>query len=118
MPGEPGGYGEPGSGGGNPSAGPGAAGEEAGFPSESAVVGSDGMIGSGPGMAEGEVGPGNSGATGFVGADDAATQPGGELPMTGGSSGGRRENERYRDAWMAEDLDTWEGETAPPLATA
>ena len=89
-------------------------GEEEGFlPGESAVVGSDGMIGTGPGMAEGEFGPGNTGATGFVGADDAATQPGGEFPMAGGSGGGRRENERYRRAWMAEDVDIWEGETAP-----
>ncbi len=62
-------------------------------------------------MAEGEFGPGNTGATGFVGADDAATEPGGGLPMPGGAGSGRRENERYRQAWMAEDADIWEGET-------
>jgi hypothetical protein len=79
-------------------------------------MGSDGMIGTGPGMgggmAEGEFGPGNTGATGFVGADDAATETGGGLPMSGGSGGGRRENERHRQAWMGEDADIWEGETA------
>ncbi len=79
-----------------------------------AVMGSDGMIGAGPGIAEGESGSGSNGATGFVGADDAATEPYGGLPVTGGSGGGRRENERYRHAWMAEDADIWEGEAAPP----
>ena len=114
LPGEPGGSGEPGTGVGEKApGGAGAPGEDAAFAGESSVVGSDGMIGTAPGMAEGEFGPGNAGATGFVGADDAATQPGGELPMTGNSGGGRREHERYRQAWMAEDLDTWEGETAP-----
>jgi uncharacterized protein YukE len=110
----PGGYGEPGAGvGGTASAGTGPVGEDAEFlPGDSAVMGSDGMIGTGPGMAEGESVPGNTGVTGFIGANNAATQSGGEFPMTGGSGGGRRENDRYRDAWMAEDVDTWEGETA------
>lgn len=83
-----------------------------GEPVESAVMGSDGMIGTGPGMAEREFGSGNAGATGFVGTDNVATQPGSGLPMTGGSGGGRRENERYRQAWMAEDADTWESRTS------
>ena len=117
FPGEPGGYVEPGAGGvgGSGPGGQGLVGEDVGFPSgENAVMGSDGMIGTGPGMAEGEFGSGDAGATGFVGADDAATGPGGGLPVTGGSSGGRRrENERYRQAWMTEDADIWEGETTP-----
>ncbi len=115
LPGEPGGTGEPGGGvGGGASGSAGAVGEDVGsLPGESAIVGSDGMIGTGPGMAEGEVGSGNTGATGFLGADDAATQSGGGFPMSGGSGGGGRESERYRQAWMAEDLDTWEGPAAP-----
>ena len=76
-------------------------------------MGSDGMIGTGPGMAEGESEAGNTGATGFVGADDAVTQPGGGVPATGGTSGGRRENERYRQSWMPEDIDLWEGAPVP-----
>jgi uncharacterized protein YukE len=115
FPEEPGGYGEPGAGvGGAASAGQGPVGEDAEFlPGNGTVMGSDGMIGTGPGMAEAEFGPRNSGVTGFVGADDAATQSGGEFPVTGSSGGGRRENERYRQAWMAEDVGTWEGATAP-----
>jgi hypothetical protein len=78
------------------------------------------MIGSGPGgdgagggFGDGEFGVGNSsGATGFVGADDAATDaaggPGG-LPMGGSGGQGRDEAERHREAWMNEDADTWEG---------
>jgi uncharacterized protein YukE len=119
----PGESGEPAAGtvGGRGPGGEGMAGEDVEFPSGgSSVLGSDGMIGTGPGMAEGEFGPRITGATGFVGADDAATEPGGGLPMTGGSGGGRRENDRYRQAWMAEDADIWEGETtsAPPLIGA
>jgi hypothetical protein len=88
----------------------------------SAVVGPDGMIGSGPGglgdgmgagFAEGGVGAGNSGATGFVGADDAITAPaadsGGGIPMSGGSGSGQQNKERRRQAWMTEDADLWEG---------
>jgi uncharacterized protein YukE len=93
--------------------GDGLIGEE--VPGEGAVMGSDGMIGTGPGMGtigDGEFGPGNTGATGFVGADDAATSTGGgEYPGNGGTRNGRRENERYRQAWMAEDADIWEGES-------
>jgi uncharacterized protein YukE len=114
FPGEPG---EPGVGGGVGSGlgDRGLVGEDVGFPpSQSAVMGSDGMIGTEPGIAEGESGPGGSRATGFVGADDAVAEPDGGLPATGGSGGGRRENERYRQAWMAEDADIWEGEAAPP----
>lgn len=120
FPGQPGAFpgasGEPGADdvGGSGPAGQGLAGEDVGFPSgQSAVMGSDGMIGTGPGIAEGETGPGGNGATGFVGADDAAAEPYGGFPVTGGSGGSRRENERYRQAWMAEDADTWEGEAAP-----
>jgi len=110
-PGEPGAGGVGGSGPGDQ----GLVGEDMGFPSsQSAVMGSDGMIGTGPGIAEGESGPGSNAATGFVGADDAVTEPYGGLPDTGGSGGGRREDERYRQAWMAEDADIWEGEAAPP----
>ncbi len=118
FPGEPGVGGEPGAGvGGSGPGGGGLVGEDVGFSSgESAVMGSDGMIGTGPGMgggmAEGEFGPGNTRATGFVGADDAATETGGGPPMSGGSGGRRRENERHRQAWMAQDADIWEGETA------
>ena len=121
FPGEPGAIpgapGEPGAGGVGESGpgGQGLVGEDVGFPSgQSSVMGSDGMIGAGPGIAEGESGPGGNGVTGFVGADDAATEPFGGLPVTGGSGGGRREDERYRQAWMAEDADIWEGEAAPP----
>jgi uncharacterized protein YukE len=99
---------------------------------ESAVIGSDGMIGVGPeglgaaGVGESGFGIGNTGATGFVGADDAAVNGAagaGEsgFPMGGGPGGGRQEGERHRQAWMAEDLDVWEGkpeEVAPPLISA
>jgi uncharacterized protein YukE len=105
-PGEPGVGGVGGSGPGSQ----GLVGEDVGFSSgPGAVMGSDGMIGAGPGIAEGESGPGSNGATGFVGADDAATEPYGGLPVTGGSGGDRRQDERYRQAWMAEDADIWEG---------
>jgi uncharacterized protein YukE len=113
LPGEPVVGTEPGAGGvdGNGPGGQGF-GEGEGFPAgESAVMDSDGMIGTGPGIAGGEAGPSDTGATGFLGADDAATQPGDEFSSTG-SSAGRRENERYRQAWMAEDVDIWEGETS------
>jgi hypothetical protein len=80
------------------------------------------MIGSGPGglgegmdagFADGGVGAGNSGATGFVGADDAIAGPaddsGGGIPMSGGQGSGQQSKERRREAWMAEDADLWEG---------
>jgi hypothetical protein len=90
------------------------------------------MIGAGPeglgaaGVGESGFGVGNTGATGFVGADDAAVNGAagaGEsgFPMGGGPGGGRQEGERHRQAWMAEDLDVWEGkpeEVAPPLISA
>ncbi len=105
-------------------------------PGDSAVIGSDGMIGVAPGdpgamgadgaFADGSLGasgPGSTtGVTGFVGADGAATDAAGQeaaggtgFPMTGGAGGSRRETERRRQAWMAEDTDVWEGqaETAP-----
>lgn len=82
------------------------------------------MIGPGPGdlgagmeggIADGGVGAGNSGATGFVGADDAVTGPasgsGGGMPMSGGPGSGDRDKERRRQAWMTEDADLWEGNT-------
>ena len=106
-------------------------------PGDSAVIGSDGMIGVAPGdpgaagaegaFADGSLGAsgtgGTTGATGFVGADGAATDAAGQeaaggtgFPMTGGAGGSRRETERHRQAWTAEDADVWEGqaETAPP----
>jgi len=80
------------------------------------------MIGTGPGnpgegmdggFVDGGVGSGNSGATGFVGADDAVTGPsadsGGGTPMSGAPGSGEREKERRRQAWMTEDADLWEG---------
>ena len=80
------------------------------------------MIGPGPGdlgagmeggIADGGVGAGNSGATGFVGADDAIAGPaddsGGGIPMSGGQGSGQQNKERRRDAWMTEDADLWEG---------
>jgi hypothetical protein len=87
------------------------------------------MIGAGPGglepqgIASGEFGPGNTGATGFVGADDAAMDGeagpgGGGSPMAGGLGRDRAERERRRQAWMAEDADIWQREEAglaPPL---
>lgn len=92
-------------------------------PGDSVVVGSDGMLGAGPGnpAEEGfmgsEFGTGNTGATGFVGADDAAVGGPGGMPMGGGGSGQRDERERRREAWMAEETETWEGpaqhESAP-----
>jgi hypothetical protein len=91
-------------------------------PGDGAVVGPDGMIGPGPGdlgagmdggVADGGMGAGNSGATGFVGADDAVTGPasdsGGGMPMSGGPGSGERGKERRREAWMTEDADLWEG---------
>jgi hypothetical protein len=80
------------------------------------------MIGTGPGdpgmdggFADGGVGAGNSGATGFVGADDAIAGPaadsGGGMPMSGAPGSGQQDKERRRQAWMAEDVDLWEGNT-------
>jgi hypothetical protein len=125
-------------------------------PGDTAVIGSDGMIGAGPGgvggpgadggaaeggsgfgdgvgdeafagvdgglpgdgMVEGQLGTGglgagDSGATGFMGADDAtvdsaADSAGTGFPMGGGTGAGRRDRERYRQSWMAEDADVWE----------
>ncbi len=106
-----GGYGAPGTGiDGNIPLGPGLVGEGGGFWSdESPVVGSDGMIGLQPGITHGGFSSGNAGATGFMGADDSATQPGCGLPLAGGSGSQRCENERHRQTGMAEDIDTWEG---------
>jgi hypothetical protein len=91
-------------------------------PADGAVIGPDGMIGTGPGgpdagmdggLGSSDFGVGNSGATGFVGADDALSDPaagsGGGLPVTGGSAGGESAKERRRQAWMMEDADLWEG---------
>jgi hypothetical protein len=79
----------------------------------------------GDGIVQGELGAGglgagDSGATGFVGADnaavDSAADPGGMgFPAGGGTGAGRRERERYRQSWMAEDADVWE---APAEALA
>jgi hypothetical protein len=101
-------------------------------PGDSAVIGSDGMIGVAPGdpgaigadsgLADGSLGAdgagSTAGATGFVGADGAATDAasqeasgGAGFPMTGGAGGSRRERERHRQSWMAEDADVWEGQT-------
>ncbi|HTS95879.1 MAG TPA: hypothetical protein VMI33_04600 [Streptosporangiaceae bacterium] len=93
--------------------GPGPAGLEEPFPDDGVIggVGNGGFVdGSLP--AEG-LGAGDSGATGFLGADGAALdggagQDGMGLPMAGSGSG-RREAERRRQAWMAEDADIWEG---------
>jgi hypothetical protein len=92
-------------------------------PADGAVIGPDGMIGTGPGgldaglgggFGSSEVGVGNSGATGFVGADDAFADPaagsGGGFPMAGGPGSGEQARERRRQAWMMEDADLWEGE--------
>ena len=72
----------------------------------------------GNGVVDGEfgasgLGSGDSGATGFVGADnaavDSAADPGGMgFPAGGGTGAGRRERERYRQSWLAEDVDVWE----------
>ncbi len=107
-------------------------------PGDSAVIGSDGMIGTGPGgvgaggldagFADSGLGAGDTGATGFVGADGAAAGTDGAMadagsgsgaggfPMAGSGSGGRPERERRRQAWMAEDADLWAGEAGqvPP----
>jgi hypothetical protein len=93
-----------------------------GSPADGAVLGPDGMIGTGPGgldagadggFGSADIGVGNSGATGFVGADDAlgdqAADSGGGLPVTGGSGSGEPAKERRRQAWMMEDADLWEG---------
>jgi len=105
-------------------------------PGDSAVIGSDGMIGVAPGdpgvvgadgaLADGSLGAsgtgGSTGATGFVGADGAATDAAGQeaaggtgFPMMGGAGGSKRETERHRQSWMAEDADVWEdqADTAP-----
>ncbi len=84
-------------------------------PGDSVVVGSDGMIGAGPGNPEegfmgSEFGTGNTGATGFVGADDAAVGGQGGMPMGGAGNGGQRdERERRRESWMPEEKELWEG---------
>jgi len=91
-------------------------------PADGAVIGPDGMIGTGPGgpdagmdggLGSSDFGVGNSGATGFVGADDALSDPAGSaggLPVTGGSGSGEPARERRRQAWMMEDTDIWEGD--------
>jgi uncharacterized protein YukE len=122
-PGVPGEAGDPVGGAGTSPGGQGLVGEDVtGDPSDGAVVGPDGMIGSGPGelgegmdggFAGGGMEAGNSGATGFVGADDAiagpATDPGDGMPMSGGAGGGQQDKERRRQSWMTEDADLWEG---------
>jgi hypothetical protein len=110
--------------GGNGAGGPGLVAEDitGESPADGAVIGPDGMIGTGPGgldagmdggFAGGNAGVGNSGATGFVGADDALGDPAAGsadgLPMTGGSGSGEPARERRRQAWMMEDADLWEG---------
>jgi uncharacterized protein YukE len=138
-----------GSGIGGSGAGEGLIGEDmaGGLPGDSAVIGPDGMIGAGPGgpdaggldaggldagFADSGAAAGNTGATGFVGADGAAAGTDGAMadtasgagdagfPMMGGSAGGRQEAERRRQSWMAEDADIWEGESkqVPPLISA
>jgi hypothetical protein len=110
-------------------------------PGDSAVIGSDGMIGVAPGdpgavgadgtladgtFADGSLGASGTGtgtgAAGFAGADGAATDAAGQeaaggtgFPMMGGAGGNKRETERRRQAWMAEDADVWAGQadTAP-----
>jgi hypothetical protein len=105
-------------------------------PGDSAVIGSDGMIGVASGdpgaigadsaFADGSLGASGTGSTtgvtGFAGADGTAADAVGQeaaggtgFPMTGGAGGSRRETERHRQVWMAEDADVWEGqaETAP-----
>ena len=126
LPGGAGGFGGPaGAGGSGPGGRPGLTGEDiVGDPAgDSAVVGPDGMIGTGPGglgegmesgFAEGGAGVGNSGATGFVGADDAVTGPvadsaGNGIPASGAPGSGQEHKERRRQAWMSEDADLWEG---------
>jgi len=111
--------------GGNGAGGPGLVAEDitGDSPADGAVLGPDGMIGTGPGgpdagidggFGSSDIGVGNSGATGFVGADDALSDPaagsGGGLPVTGGSGSGERDRERRRQAWMMEDADLWEGD--------
>jgi hypothetical protein len=96
-----------------------------GGPADGAVIGPDGMIGTGPGGLDtgvdsgfgssSDIGVGNSGATGFVGADDAladdpAAGAGGGFPVTGGPGNGESARERRRQAWMMEDADIWEGD--------
>jgi hypothetical protein len=100
------------------------------------------MIGAGPGGAQAEgldagfaengLGTGNSGATGFVGADseaagtdgamagEAAGPGGAGFPMAGGSGGRQRDAERRRQSWLPEDAGLWEGEPpqVPPLISA
>jgi uncharacterized protein YukE len=89
-------------------------------PGDGVVIGPDGMIGSGSGslgaeggnggFAEGEFATGDSGATGFVGADDAVTADGaGGMPVGGAGGKSRDGADRYRDAWMNEEVETWEG---------
>jgi len=93
-------------------------------PGDTAVVGADGMIGVPPGEpGAAGLGVGETGATGFVGADEAAVNAAGRsaaegsgFPMMGGGAGAsKRDADRHRQAWMAEDADVWEGsaETAP-----
>jgi hypothetical protein len=88
-------------------------------------MGADGALADGA-FADGSLGASGTGSTtgvtGFVGADGAAAVTAGQeaaggtgFPMTGGAGGSRRETERHRQSWMAEDADVWEGQadTAP-----
>lgn len=95
-----------------------------GLPGDGAVVGPDGMIGSFPGVgpdgsfpggvADGGVpgggfADGNAAAGGVDGTAADGTGADG-FPMMGGGAGGSRDQaERYRQAWMNEDADLWDG---------
>jgi uncharacterized protein YukE len=116
VPGEdafaPGGFSTPGFGNG---VGGGLMGDDAAL-GDSAVMGPDGMIGvpngaaaggfDGDGASDGMIADGNPAASGVAGADaDGA----GGYPM-GGAAGGRRdESDRYRQSWMNEDEELWNG---------
>jgi hypothetical protein len=90
-------------------------------PGDGAIMGPDGMIGvpgvssgtaaggfDGESAPDGMIADGNPAAGGVMGADaDGAGGYG--FPMGAGSSNGRNESDRYRQSWMNEDEELWNG---------
>jgi hypothetical protein len=102
-------------------------------PPDTAVIGPDGMIGVpsspmggfgaiagdsadsgsfiGGGLADGTIAP-----AGVAGAEGAGGAGGYGMPMAGGYGGNRNEEqERYRESWMNEDAELWNGGATPAV---
>ncbi len=65
------------------------------------------FAGAGGGMADGNVAAG--GVAGAEGADGVGGMGYGGMPMGGGVGGSNNEKDRYRQSWMNEDADLWNG---------